>query len=686
MSDTIHREHDIEKSFDGNIMKRLLSYAKPQALLLFLSVILMLLVTALDLGIPYITKIAIDDYISPKQQLVYVQPDGTLELPTFYDRFLKDLEGIKSTVYTLEDDLFLVEGMAPAKSLENFELNPSAETATLGENSYTTRLISESETDRISEHNKTQITILAISLLILLAISFFFSFGHTYLLNYASQKIIFTLRETLFSHIQNMSLSFFDKNPVGRLVTRVSNDMDNINEMFTNVLVSSIKDFLLLGGTVVVMAIIDIKLTLICFTTIPLVLLSASLFRKKARQVQRDVKVKIAKINATLAENINGMKIIQIFNKEKSIYEDFDVINRDFLDSSIEETNVYAIFRPTMNLAYSLSLALLLWFGGGDAIRNTLELGVLVAFITYTQQFFRPIMDLSEKFNILQSSMASAERVFMLLDEKSTVNNAPEPKYLHPSRFKGEIAFENVWFSYMETPKSEDDYVLKGVSFTAKAGESIALVGATGSGKTTIISLLNRFYDIQGGRITVDGIDIKELDKRNLREHIGIVLQDVFLFSGDIKSNIRLYNDAITDEKIKEISTYVNADTFISKLPMGYDEAVVERGATLSAGQRQLLSFARALVFDPGILILDEATSNIDTETELLIQDAINKIIKNRTTLIVAHRLSTIQHADQIIVLNKGEIVEMGKHQELLAKQGMYYDLYTLQYSESVYN
>ena len=389
MSDTIHRENEIEKSFDGNIMKRLLSYAKPQAMLLFLSIILMLLVTALDLGIPYITKIAIDDYISPKQEVVFVQPDGALYLPTFYERFLSEPEGEKSTLYADDNDLYLVYGMAPAKSLENFSIDVDQSLATLGEKTYDMRLIDATESEQISTHNKTQVTVLAISLLIFLAISFFFSFGHTYLLNYASQKIIYTLRETLYSHIQNMSLSFFDKNPVGRLVTRVSNDMDNINEMFTNVLVSSIKDFLLLGGTVVVMALIDLKLTLICFSTMPLVLLSASLFRKKARQVQRDVKVKIAKINATLAENINGMKIIQIFSKEKSIYKEFDDINQDFLDSSIEETHVYAIFRPTMNLAYSLSLGLLLWFGGGDAIRNTLELGVLVAFITYTQQIGR---------------------------------------------------------------------------------------------------------------------------------------------------------------------------------------------------------------------------------------------------------------------------------------------------------
>ena len=704
MAETIHQEKEIEKSFDSSIMKRLMHYAKSQWLLLGISIILMLLVTALDLAIPYVTKIAIDEYISPKQQQVYTLKDdpnvtlasdlsASLILPSISEKVLgtyKTTAYEPSVLYTEDGVTYLVKGMSRSKSLETFKLANDGQTATLDGVTYKVKSVTATELDVVKANNKHQILVLTLTLGSLLVMSFFCAFGHTYLLNYGSQKIVYNMREELYSHIQNMSLSFFDKNPVGRLVTRVSNDMDNINEMFTNVLVTSIKDFLLLIGTLVVMSIIDFKLTLICFSTMPLVLISASIFRKKARNVQREVKVKLAKINATLAENINGMKIIQIFNKEKDIYEDFDAINTDFLKSTIAETRVYAIFRPTMNLAYSLSLGLLLWFGGGDAIKGAVELGVLVAFITYTQQFFRPIMDLSEKFNILQSSMASAERIFMLLDEKESIVNPVHPVPLANAsagrHFSGEIAFEDVWFSYQANPQTDDDYVLKGVSFKAGVGESIALVGATGSGKTTIISLLNRFYDIQKGRITIDGVDIRDVDKHKLREHIGIVLQDVFLFSGDIKSNIRLYNESITDENIKEIAKYVNADGFISKLPLGYDEPVVERGATLSAGQRQLLSFARALVFDPGILILDEATSNIDTETELLIQDAINKIIKGRTTLIVAHRLSTIQHASKIIVMSKGEIKEMGNHQELLSKRGMYYDLYTLQYSESVYN
>ncbi len=689
-----YQEKEIHKSYDAKLMWRLIKYAKAQWLILLLSILMMLFITGVDLVIPYVTKIAIDDYITPVSQTVYLSDPGDnrtdfvssgkgVVFPGLIERtFDRTVYENKGQIYKTESGFLLIDGTSKNLSSSGADVVITPGTINIDGKNYSTTPLTESQIANFKTYNKSQITLLTLILGGILLLNFAFSFAHTYLLNYASQKIVYNMREQLFNHVENMSLSFFDKNPVGRLVTRVSNDMENINEMFTTVLVTSLKDFLLLFGTVVVMAAINFKLTVVCLSTIPLVLISAQVFRTKARAVQREVKIKIAKINATLAENINGMKIIQIFNREKSIFEDFDVINKDFLKSSVQETKVYAIFRPTMNLAYSISLSLLLWFGGGDAIMNLVELGVLVAFITYTQQFFRPIMDLSEKFNIFQSSMASAERIFMLLDEETLINNPENPKTFQGDDFKGSIVFEDVWFSYDEDPKSDEDYVLKGVSFEIGSGESLALVGATGSGKTTIISLLNRFYDIQKGHIYIDGIDIRELEMENLREQIGIVLQDVFLFAGDIKSNIRLHDKSISDERIKEIATYVNADTFISKLKNGYDEEVTERGSTLSAGQRQLLSFARALAFDPKILILDEATSNIDTETELLIQDAINKIITGRTTVIVAHRLSTIQHASKIIVMNKGEVKEVGNHQELLENGGMYYDLYKLQYKD----
>ncbi len=449
--------------------------------------------------------------------------------------------------------------------------------------------------------------------------------------------------------------------------------MKNISEMYTNVLINAFKDFLLLVGTIFVMFALNPKLAVVSLITFPLIGLAAWRFRMKAREAHRAVKVKVARINSSLAENISGMKIIQIFAQQSAIKDDFKKINEDHLMASLEEIRVFAVFRPAMNLIYSLTLAILIWYGGGKAIQGALELGVLFAFINYTEQFYRPIFDLSEKFNILQSAMASAERIFMLFDTDDFINEIDTPVTLEP--FKGEIEFKNVWFSY-----EPDNWVLKDVSFKVSPGDTVAFVGATGSGKTTIISLLNRFYDIQKGQILIDGHDIQNLDLDDLRGKIGMVLQDVFLFAGDIKGNIRLNQRDMPMDCLESVARHVNADPFIKKLPGGYDEPVQERGSTLSAGQRQLLSFARALAFNPDVLILDEATANIDTETEHLIQDAIDKIVRDRTTIVVAHRLSTIQNSDKIIVLHKGEIREIGTHEELLEKEGIYHNLFLLQY------
>jgi len=504
---------------------------------------------------------------------------------------------------------------------------------------------------------------------------FICNYAQVYILHYTGQKIIYNMRQELYSHLLRLSLSFYDKNPVGRLVTRVSNDMENLNEMYTAVLVNLFKDLFTLIGIVIVMLRMNLKVALISFTAIPLIFLSAIIFRRESRKAYRLVRVKLAKINAALSENISGMKIIQIFNREDYKYDEFSAINDEHRQASLREVFVFAVFRPSMDLIFSFSLALLIWYGGGKVLQNELPFGVLFAFVNYIDQFFKPINDLTEKFNILQSAMASAERIFLLLDKEEEIKNVEVSKPL--DRIKGKIEFKNVWFAY-----EGENWVLRDVSFTINPGETVAFVGATGAGKTTIISLITRLYDIQKGEILIDGKNIKEVDKYELRSQIAVVLQDVFLFMGDIKGNIRLNNQNIDDEKIKEVATFVNADTFIQKLPDKYDEKVMERGATLSAGQRQLLAFARALAFNPSVLILDEATSNIDTETELLIQDAIKKIIKDRTNIIIAHRLSTIQNADKIIVMHKGKIREIGKHQELLDKKGIYYDLYLLQYKE----
>lgn len=529
--------------------------------------------------------------------------------------------------------------------------------------------------DYIAVGDKAGLGKIALLFLAVITGGFVCNYIQVYLLNYTGQKIIYNMRQELFSHLLRLSLSFYDKNPVGRLVTRVSNDMENLNEMYTAVLVNLFKDIFTLIGIVIIMLRMNAKVALISFTAIPLIFLSAAIFRVESRKAYRLVRVKLAKINATLSENISGMKIIQIFNKEKFKYDEFTGINDEHRQASMRELFVFAIFRPSMDLIYSLSLALLIWYGGGKVLQEALPFGVLFAFVNYIDQFFKPINDLTEKFNILQSAMASSERIFLLLDQEETIKNPKNPLPLN--KVTGKIEFKNVWFAY-----EGENWVLKDVSFTINPGETVAFVGATGAGKTSIISLITRLYDIQKGEILIDGKNIKEIDKYELRSQIGVVLQDVFLFTGDIKGNIRLNNEEITDEQIEEVAGFVNADSFIDKLPNRYEEKVMERGATLSSGQRQLLAFARALAFNPSLLVLDEATSNIDTETEILIQDAIKKLIKDRTNIIIAHRLSTIQHADKIVVMHKGRLREMGRHQELLDKKGMYYDLYLLQYKD----
>ncbi len=510
----------------------------------------------------------------------------------------------------------------------------------------------------------------------LLLAGFILNYIQIYLLQYTGQKIIFSIRQEVFSHVQSLPLSFFDKNPVGRLLTRVTNDSEALNDMYTNVLINLFKDIFILIGIVVVMLNLNVQLALISFVSLPLIIGTSLIYKKLARDAFRIVRTKLARINATLNENISGMRIVHIFKREKQQFSQFDEINRSHYDSSMKELKTAAIFRPSMDLIYSISLALLIWFGGRGVISGLFEFGVLYAFIDYTRRFFQPINDLTEKYTIMQSAMASSERIFQLLDQKDTIPNPAQPVAVES--VIGKIEFDHVWFAYQN-----EEWILKDISFTIEPGEMVAFVGATGAGKSSIISLLGRFYDIQKGTIRIDGVDIKTMDKYQLRKNIGIVLQDVFLFAGDIKSNIRLNNMKINDEEIQQVARYVNADHFIEKLPDQYNEEVKERGSTLSQGQKQLLAFARTLAFDPSILILDEATANIDTETELLIQDALTKLTQGRTTIIVAHRLSTIQHADKIIVLHKGQIREIGTHQQLLSNGGLYYKLYQLQYKDN---
>jgi len=518
------------------------------------------------------------------------------------------------------------------------------------------------------------LNIIAIVYLAVLVAAFSLEYAQTYMMQMMGQRIMFDMRMQIYSHLQRLDLSFYDRNPVGRLMTRVTTDVDVINDLFTSGVVAAFGDLFMLVGIMVTLLWMDWRLALIAFSVLPLILVLAQWFRHNVRDSYRKVRLRIARINAFLNEHINGMATVQLFRREHVNYGRFELINRDHRDANVEQIFFYAVFLPAVEFVAAIATALILWFGGGFVLNNTLTLGSLVAFILYAGRFFRPISDMSEKFNTLQAAMASSERIFQLLDTPVAVHSPIEPK-VQSGKPKAHIVFDNVSFAY-----KGDDEVLRNVSFEVRPGERVGIVGATGAGKSTLISLLLRFYDVTSGRILIDGIDVREMDLAALRKMFGLVLQDVHLFSGTIAGNIRLGNESIDDRAVREAARAVHAHRFIEALPGGYDAPVAERGATLSVGQKQLLSFARALAFNPAVLILDEATSSVDTETELLIRDALRVLMSGRTTVAIAHRLSTIQDMDKILVFHKGKLREAGSHQQLLAMRGIYYKLFQLQY------
>lgn len=503
-----------------------------------------------------------------------------------------------------------------------------------------------------------------------------------YLTQWIGQRTIFDLRMQVFEHLQQLSLRFYDRNPIGRLITRVTNDIEVLNEMFSSGIVMVFTDIFTIIGILYFMFSMNWQLALISLSVLPLLFYGTFLFRRKAREAYRDVRLQIARINAYMQEHITGMSVDQIFNREQRSYDKFLRINAAHRDANVRSIYYYALFYPGVELIGALSVGLILWYAGLRALEGVVTIGTVMAFLQFNEMFWRPIRDLSEKYNILQTAMASSERVFQLLDDRTLVPVPAAPVPLKSVR--GAIEFRNVWLAYNEPPPGagEPEWVLKDVSFAIEPGKTAALVGHTGAGKTSIISLLSRFYQVQRGQILVDGVDINDVHPHDLRKHIAVVLQEVFLFSGDIKSNIHLGNADISLDRVKAAARMVGAHRFVEQLPGQYDADVKERGATLSVGQKQLLSFARALAFNPRILVLDEATSSVDTETELLIQAAIRKMLQGRTSIVIAHRLSTIQRADTIIVLHKGEVRETGTHQELIARDGIYRKLYELQYKE----
>ncbi len=500
---------------------------------------------------------------------------------------------------------------------------------------------------------------------------------NAYLTSWIGQKIVFDLRKKLYSHVMNLNLKYFDNTPIGRIVTRVTNDIDVLYEVFSSGLVAANTDIFTIIWILYFMFTLDVSLALVTMSVLPLLIYATSVFRKKARDSYRKIRVLVAKMNSFIQEHITGISVVQLFVKEKDTIKDFEKINRAHTEQNKRGIRYYAIFFPVVEFIGALSIALVIWYGGGQVVQKSISVGVLISFIQYIEMFFRPIRDLAEKYNILQTAMASSERIFELLDKKSDIVDSKSPVII--KEFKGNIEFKNVSFAY-----NENEYVLRNVSFKINEGERVAFVGATGAGKSTIINLLCRFYDVIDGEITIDGINIKKIRQEDLRRNIAVVLQDVFLFSGDIRYNINLGENTISDKKILEAVSSIGLDKFINSLPDNISHRIYERGTTLSTGQKQLISFARALAFDPKILVLDEATSSVDTETELLIQKAILKLISGRTSIIIAHRLSTIQSCDKIIVIHKGQIRETGTHQELLEKEGLYYRLYQLQYKSVI--
>ncbi len=690
------------KIYDKVLFKRLVAYLKPYKRLVIISFILLLFITATNLVSPVIAQRAVDEIIVSNRNLIefddeYEKNEVIKKYPKikfkdfkFNNKFYllfpnKKIQFIEKNVVKdfIDSGRFYEKIVILENTEQNKNLLKSIQIKEISDNKIvvlSSELNNLKQSEGISKEELKSLRIKDIKKLRIYGLVFFivitlqlvFAFFQIYSINYASQHAMYDLRRDLFYRLEKMPLSFFDKSPVGRLVTRVTNDIGTLNEMFGNGLIQLIQESFVLVGIMIAMLIYDYKLALVTFSILPFTVVLFIFFIRKSRIIYRKVRKKLANINATLSEDISGFKIIQLFNQYKRKKNEFAQINGEYYSAARSMLKLFAFFRPVINSTRRIAVAVLLWYGGGQILQDRLSLGIFIAFLWYLDRFFEPVHHLSEKFNILQAAMAGAERIFDLMD-KPAEDYKKEKKT--DGKFKGEIEFRNVCLRY-----NENEEVLKDISFKIKAGEKIALVGHTGSGKTSIISLISGLYPFQKGKVIIDGKDIQDYSLEELRGNIGIVQQDVFLFSGTIKDNIVLNNKTISDERMQQVSEYVNVNNFIESLPEKYYEPVMERGATFSVGQRQLIAFARVLAYNPAIFVLDEATSNIDTETEILIQDALKKLMENRTSIIIAHRLSTIQNVDRIIVLHKGEIREVGTHQELLKKEGLYYDLYRLQY------
>ncbi|MBT9764391.1 ATP-binding cassette domain-containing protein [Coprococcus comes] len=656
-------------------MKRLLSYLKPHKWVMTLATVLVLFIIAVELYRPIIIGNAIDQYINGYYH-PYVEADVSASDAINWNGLVLSRDQAVSKadsasfyqIFLWKDHYYMAENLTRAEctALQNADTSVLKNYVRKG-----AQKLTSNDLKVLRQNDFKGILKAGILFLLLLFSGFFLNLADTWLLQKMGQQIVYKLREETFTHIHSLSLSFFNTTPVGKLVTRVSNDTEAVNELFSTILVKLFKNVVKIIGYAVVMLSINVKMAGISFLLLPLVAILTFVFRHLSRKAYQITRNKITELNTFLSEHISGMKLIQIFAREKEKYSEFEGKSMELYRANFREIMTFAIFRPSIYLVSVIAMILVIRTGSLSVLNGSLSLGTLFVFITYISSFFEPIQELSEQLGTLQSSIASAEKIFSVLDVKPEIVSPVDPA---PVNILGEIEFRHVWFAY-----EEENYILKDVSFVIHPGEKAAFVGATGAGKSTILNLIGRYFDIQKGQILIDGIDIHEIDLDVLRGAIGQVQQDVFIFTGDIKSNISLNNEAISPDDVRRAAEIVNADPFIQKLPHGYDEPVTERGSTLSAGQRQLLSFARTLAYDPKILVLDEATANIDTETETLITQALARLMDGRTTIMVAHRLSTIQHADKIIVMHHGEIKESGTHQELLAKDGLYKKLYELQ-------
>ena len=671
-------EEKVESEYSGSITKRLMAYMKPYTKQMVLSIILVLLITVFELLRPILIGDAIDTYIEG-----YNQPYAIVEKSdlSFQGEYLsKDLEGADCFAQLLmyEDEYYYFTDLNAQESEELHEISlGSVVPESVTKDGMVIAGISGEKLDadelKVLRNNDFHgIIRIGILYIIILVLNLICTFVQTWVLQLTGQNIIYEIRKEIFHHVHSLPLRFFDTHPVGRIVTRATNDVESLHEMYATILIRLFRNSIKIIGLAVVMLSMNLTLALYSFILVPVIAALTVVFKRLSRKIHREIRTKISMLNTFLSENISGMRLIQIFANEKMKYDEFKDKNSELYRANIKQMSVFAIFRPLIYFLSQLALGIVLYMGGMNVLDSTLTIGILYVFINYISNFFEPIQDLAEQFSTLQNAFASAEKIFTILDEKNTILEKENPVIL--DEIKGKIEFKHAWFAY-----EKDDYVLRDVSFIIHPGEKVAFVGATGAGKSSILNLIGRYYDIQKGQILIDDVDIKDLSIAQIREAIGQMQQDVFIFTGDISSNIRLLNDDISDETIVKSAQTVNAAHFIEHLPEGYHEPVSERGSTLSSGQRQLLSFARTLAFDPKILVMDEATANIDTETEQLIQQALERLMEGRTTIMVAHRLSTIQHADNIIVMHKGKIREMGTHQQLLQNDGIYKKLYDLQ-------